>query len=71
VTLYSVGHGLLVLGAEGAQRVGQRQAEGSLIDLALQWLTQLLGQGKPQVDPAGLSATGLGNGLGAQLLLVS
>jgi hypothetical protein len=47
VALHRTGHGLLLLGAERAKRVGQRHAEGPLIDLALQWLTELLGQGEP------------------------
>lgn len=64
-------HGLLVLRAEAAQRMGQCHAEPSFVDLALQRLAQLLGQGEPHQDPAGLAAAGLGDGLGPQLLLVS
>lgn len=70
VTLHRLGHGLLVLGAEHTERVGQRRAESPLVDLALQRLTELLGHGEPHVDPAHLAATGLGDGLRPQLLLV-
>ncbi len=65
------GHSLLLLGTEAAQRVGQRHAEPSLVDLALQRLAQLLGQGEPHQDPARLAAADFGDGLGSQLLLVS
>jgi len=70
VALHRLGHGLLLLGAERAQRVGQRYAEAPLIDLALQRLTELLRQREPRVDPAGLAPAGTGDGLGSQLLLV-
>lgn len=70
MALHRLGHGLLLLGAERAQVVGQRYAEGPLIELALQRLTELLGQREPRVDPAGLVPAGTGDGLGAQLLLV-
>jgi hypothetical protein len=70
VVLYRLDHGLLVLGAEHAQRVRQRRAERPRVNLALQRLTELLGQGEPLVDPAHRAATGLGDGLRPQLLLV-
>jgi hypothetical protein len=70
VTLHHAGHGLLLLGTERAQRVGQRHAKGALVDLSLQRLTKLLGQGEPHQDPTGPSATGPGDGLGAQLLFM-
>ncbi|MFC1482463.1 hypothetical protein ACFL51_01515 [Myxococcota bacterium] len=70
VALYRAGHGLLVLGAERAQRMSQRHAESALVDLALQRLAQLLGQREPLLDPARLSPAGMGDGLGPQLLLV-
>jgi len=35
VTFHRRGHSLLLLGTEAAQRVGQRHAEPSLVDLAL------------------------------------
>jgi len=70
VAFHRLGHGLLLLGAERAKRVGQRYAEGPLIDLALQRLTELLGKREPRMDPAGLPPAGTGDGLGTQLLLV-
>jgi hypothetical protein len=70
VALHRLGHGLLLLGVERAERVGQRHAEPAIVDLSLQRLAELLGQGEALVDPARLAAAGLGDGLRPELLLV-
>jgi hypothetical protein len=71
VALHRLGHGLLLLGAERAERVGQGHPEPALVDLSLQRLAELLGQGETLVDPARIAATDLGDGLWPLLLLVA
>lgn len=64
-------HILLFLCAERAERVGLRHAELARVELLLQRLAELLGQGEPHVDPVGFATANLGDRLGPQLLLVT
>ncbi|MFH2006591.1 MAG: hypothetical protein ABI333_08405 [bacterium] len=70
VSFHRGGHGLLVVWAERAERVGQRHAERALVDLALQRSAEPLGQGESHEDPSALPVAGLGDGGRAELLLV-
>ena len=70
VLLHRAGHGLLLLGLQPAQRVGQAHPDSPLVHLARKRLTQPLGQREPLMHPGGLAPAAMRDALRAQLLLV-